>query len=120
MSLSIPLEGSMARRWIVAALVVTLVIVLVPASTGAQPASKKQPKNLATVRYILHGLSVQPPHHKTQKGRKNMKLYNKYFLQTKKNQRASIRFRDKTTLQMNQLTDLVLQNPHVTVVKRGE
>jgi len=75
---------------------------------------------LAQVAFISGGLFVQPPHQKRMKGKKQMPLYNKYFLQTLVKQRASIKFRDGTTLNMNQRTDAVLSSPHVTYIRKGE
>jgi sugar lactone lactonase YvrE len=72
------------------------------------------------VRFIYHGLSVSPPKKKARQGKPKMPLYGRYFLRTKHTEKASIRFRDGTILHLNQDTDAVLHDPHVTVVKRGE
>jgi len=75
---------------------------------------------LAQVRYVYRGLGVQPPRAARIAGKKNMHLFNQYLLQTASNEKASVRFHDGTTLQMNQTTDAVLQAPNLTVVRRGE
>ena len=79
-----------------------------------------RPAQVAQVRFIYRGLSVQAPRHKRMKGRVKMPLYSQYFLQTLAQQKASIRFRDGTTLHMNQQTDAILRSPHLTYVGRGE
>jgi hypothetical protein len=85
---------------------------------SAQSAASVQ--RLAQVRYIDHGLTVQPPHKRQQKGKLKMPLFQQYALQTKAKQRASIRFKDRTTLHMNQRTALVLRSSHITQVRSGE
>lgn len=75
---------------------------------------------LAQVRYIRRGLSVQPPHRQMQAAVLKESLYQRYLLRTGAEQQASIRFRDGTTLHLNQRTDAVLSSPHLTVVQRGE
>ena len=49
-----------------------------------------------------------------------MSLFAAYLLETKQKQRASIRFQDKTTLHLNQRTDVILRSPHLTYVQNGE
>lgn len=92
--------------------------------TGAphQAAASRMPANasMASVRYIKGGLSVAPPHHKRGRGKKGQKLFNQYDLQTQSSQRASIGFKDKTVLHMNQQTDVVLRSPHLSYVQKGE
>lgn len=83
-------------------------------------AHKAEKSRLAQVRFIDRGLGVQPPHKKMEKGKVKMSLYQLYLLGTKHDQRASITFRDKTTLHMNQNTDIQLKNPHLSYVKKGE
>jgi hypothetical protein len=75
------------------------------------------PTLVAKVSYIWHGLTVRPPHKPRMKGKKKMPLYNQYSLETKRQQKASIRFKDGTTLHLNQQTDAVLRSPHLTYVK---
>jgi len=89
----------------------------VAAAPAGMPASSAR---LGTVRFIKRGLAVQPPHHKKNKGRVNMPLFNGYFLQTKVGQLAAIRFADGTELDMNQETDAVLRSPSLTFVRKGE
>jgi hypothetical protein len=90
------------------------------ANPAAHLFASRAASRLAQVAFISGGLFVQPPHQKRMKGKKQMPLFNKYFLQTLVKQRASIRFRDGTTLNMNQRTDAVLSSPHVTYVRKGE
>ena len=92
------------------------------ASAGAARSSHsaKPVATLAHVRFIDRGLSVRPPNHARRKGKVKEPLYNRYFLQTQARQRASIGFRDGTTLHINQRTDAVLASPHITLVKNGE
>jgi sugar lactone lactonase YvrE len=92
---------------------------LVPEARPSSAAAASTP-TLAQVRYIDHGLTVQRPHQRQQQGTLKMPLFPQYGLQTKARQHASIRFRDQTTLHMNQLTSLVLRSPHVTQVQKGE
>jgi len=101
---------------LVAVASVTCAAVPRAASSGAMPASEK----IASVKFILHGLSVQPPNRKIQKGAVRMSLYNKYLLRTSAQQRASIGFKDGTLLHMNQRTDAVLQSPTLTYVSKGQ
>lgn len=49
-----------------------------------------------------------------------MPLFQQYFLHTSSGQKASIGFHDGTVIQLNQDTDAVLANPHLTQVKKGE
>lgn len=117
---------AVCRTWMLAILVTALGGVILPSRVAASPPARNlhrgpgKASTLAKVLFIYHGLSVQPPHKKRQQGKKNMKLYNQYFLQTQKAQKASIRFNDGTTLHMNQRTDALLRNPHVTYVQKGQ
>ena len=72
------------------------------------------------MRYIYRGLSVQPPHQRPVAGTLKMPLFRAYDLQTGSGERASYRFGDGTTVEMNQRTDAVLSSAHVTYVKQGE
>ena len=98
-----------------------LVLCLVAAGIPASP-SQAAPSvaALASVRVIYHGLTVAAPHRKKVKGKKKQRLYSQYLLRTGKKQKASIGFRDSTVLNLNQLTDAVLHDPKLTIVKRGE
>src|SRR5947209_16121500 len=78
------------------------------------------PGRLAEVRYIYHGLGVQPPAHPTHSARVHDPLLGGYGLQTRVGQRASMAFGDGTTLHVNQNTSLILSSPHMTVVRSGE
>lgn len=91
---------------------------LLPRGTTASSVNKSRP--LGKVRYILHGLGVQPPRKHTVKGKRNEPLYTRYVLDTKRHQKASVGFRDGTLLHLNQLTDAVLRSPSLTQVKSGE
>jgi FecR protein len=75
---------------------------------------------LGNVRFIDHGLAVQPPKKKPQKGRLKMSLFANYGLHTAASQRASVAFRDGSLLHMNQRTDAVLRSPSLTYVAQGE
>lgn len=86
------------------------------AKTSQQPGSAAQ---LAQVKFIARGLTVQPPRGRAVKGKMNMLLFGHYGLQTGTGERASIEFRDGTILHMNERTDAVLSSPHVTFVKDG-
>jgi hypothetical protein len=86
------------------------------ARTSQQPGSAAQ---LAQVKFIARGLTVQPPRGRAVKGEMNMPLFGHYGLQTGTGERASIGFHDGTILHMNQRTDAVLSSPHVTFVKDG-
>lgn len=88
-------------------------------SRGAAPYAVR-PAPIGTVRYIRGGLLVQPPGHARERGKVNMALYDRYFLETGAGQAASLRFRDGTTLYMNQRTDITLRTIHLTSVRRGE
>jgi hypothetical protein len=108
------------RRASVAGFTAALLVsaLLAPTLAGAKGTAK--PSGLASVKYIYHGLTVQPPHKRAGKGKIKEALFTQYFLQTHKAQRASLRFKDGTILHMNQYTDAVLQSPHITRVKKGE
>lgn len=99
--------------------VIALVVVLL-ASLPASARQLTRDASLAKVRFIYGGLTVQPPKQKARRGKPKMPLYNRYFLSTQHSEKASVRFRDGTTLYLNQNTDAVLRDPHLTVVKRGE
>jgi len=77
-------------------------------------------QSIASVRFILHGLTVQPPNRQADKGRVNQQLFSLYRLTTGANQKASLGFLDRSVLHMNQRTDLVLKSANLTVVSRGE
>lgn len=97
-----------------------LAVAAAPERTSAASSADKPAARLAQVRYIQRGLSVQPPHGRKRRGKKKMALYRRYLLQTAAKQRASIRFRDRTTLHINQRTAAVLRSPHLTYVQGGE
>lgn len=108
----------MRRRTIAIAALLTLLLAAVPAATRADATGKQG--RLAQVRYIVHGLGVQPPHRRLHRGKRGSPLFQQYHLQTKAKQRASVAFRDSTILYLNQRTDAILTNPHVTRVRGGE
>lgn len=122
---------SIAGRFLI--LTVTMLFPALPAvqpaaaSPADQRAGSSAPRSdparaipLGSVRYIRRGLLVRPPHHAAEKGKVNMPLFDRYFLETGPGQAASIRFRDGTTLYMSQRTDVTLSSRHVTSVRRGE
>ena len=75
---------------------------------------------VGVVRYILHGLTVTPPKHKSMKGKIKLPLFNQYGVRTGKSQKASIAFEDGTLIHLNQNTDAELASPTVTRLKGGE
>jgi ferric-dicitrate binding protein FerR (iron transport regulator) len=75
---------------------------------------------LASVRFIVHGLTVTPPHRSAAGAHVGDPLFAAYGLGTRAGERASIRFSDKTTLHINQRTSLVLRSTNVTFVSKGE
>jgi ferric-dicitrate binding protein FerR (iron transport regulator) len=83
---------------------------------AAQPSG--QP--VASIRFIRHGLLVQPPNLPAQQGRVKEQLYAAYGLQTQAGEQASLGFRDGTVLYMNQRTELVLKGPVRSLLKQGE
>lgn len=91
---------------------------LLPGATSANVTSAARP--LGQVRYILHGLTVQAPKHRAGRGKLKQAVYNAYRLQTKKQQKASVGFRDGSLLHLNQLTDVFLRSGSLTQVRRGE
>jgi sugar lactone lactonase YvrE len=99
-------------------LVAVLLLILLPANAGAQHAVKGN--KLGQVRVVINGLTVRPPQGKSTDGHPKTPVYGRYFLRTKANQRASIRFRDGTVVKLNQRTDVVLRDTHTTIVRAGE
>jgi DNA-binding beta-propeller fold protein YncE len=95
-----------------------LAITVAPLPTLA--ASSTAPAPLGRVRFIQHGLAVQPPKKKMHRGKVRDPLFTRYGIRTIKGQRATIAFHDGSILYVNQRTDAILNDPHVTVVKRGE
>lgn len=75
---------------------------------------------LASVRFVVHRLTVAPPHRSSANARVGDSLFPAYGLQTGAGARASIRFVNKSTLHMNQRTNLVLRSPQRTLLQRGE
>jgi hypothetical protein len=91
-------------------------------TASAAPSHKStwQHGQLGLVRYILHGLTVTPPRHKSVKGKINLPLFNQYGVRTGTAQKASIAFHDGTLIHLNQHTDALLASPTVTKLKNGE
>jgi len=102
----------------VAMLVVAGLQSAVPRITNASGATTSS--NIAQVRFILHGLAVQPPHKKVARAKVKDPLFNQYTLMTKVKQKASVNFKDGSILNLNQLTNAVLRSPALTQVKSGE
>lgn len=101
----------------------TLVLAEAPPLVGAvspRAGTSAATGAVASVRWIYRGVTVRPPNHPGGKGKKNQKLYNQYGVQTGTNQRTSLGFPDLTLLHVNQQTSLVLRNPHLTQVTKGE
>jgi hypothetical protein len=92
------------------------------AAESASPhrGSAPKPKAVGNVHAIKRGLTVQPPHRPAGRGKVRQSLYSQYGLQTKRQQKASVAFRDGTLLHMNQQTNVVLRSPTTTYVSRGE
>jgi hypothetical protein len=90
------------------------------ASAAASHKSAWQPGQLGVVRYILHGLTVTPPRHKSVPGKLKLPLFNLYGVRTGTAQKASIAFHDGTLIHLNQHTDAILSSPTVTKLKNGE
>jgi hypothetical protein len=91
---------------------------VLPTRAEAQPAPKSS--QLAQIKFIKRGLSVQPPHKKSSAGKLKEKLYTAYSLQTQARQLASIGFKDSTVLHMNQRTSIQLKSTSLTYVQKGE
>jgi hypothetical protein len=77
-------------------------------------------QRVATVHTIRGGLTVFPPQAPGGPGRVNEALFSAYGLSTRASQKASLRLADRSTLFINQYTDLVLRSPTVTALTRGE
>ncbi|HLJ68036.1 MAG TPA: hypothetical protein VKX16_11815, partial [Chloroflexota bacterium] len=105
-----------ASRLATAIAIAALALSLLP-EIGATAARSP---SIASIRYIYHGLTVQPPHAGPRPGRVRQSLFASYYLQTLAQQKASLTFADRTVLHMNQRTDVVLKSPHLTVLKSGE
>jgi tripartite motif-containing protein 71 len=85
------------------------------AAHGAQAAA-----GIAAVRFIEHGLGVQPPRKAVHAGHLHDPLFSQYNLRTQSGQKASIGFHDGTVIHLNQNTDAVIASPHLTRVAHGE
>jgi tripartite motif-containing protein 71 len=91
-----------------------------PVAARAQAAPRGLPAGaVAQVRYIYHGLGVQPPRQARRAAHQKDPLYDQYALLTGTAEKASIGFADGTALHINQRTDAVI-SAHLTTVKRGE
>jgi F5/8 type C domain/FecR protein len=104
-------------------MVASLAAILVSPSVHASPSrstSHKKAGTLGKVVAIQNGLTVQPPHQRPAAGKTKQTLGVQYFLRTKPQQRAAVRFNDGTYLYINQRTDLLLASPLVTTVTSGE
>ncbi len=118
-----PTEPS-ARRRLTARIAVTLA--LTAGSIGLLPrpapagAAATRAVALGQVRYIDRGLSVQPPRQHAGKGKLKQSVYSAYLLSTQKQQKASVGFRDGTVLNLNQLTDALVQSLASTRLSHGE
>ncbi len=82
--------------------------------------SNWQHNQIGVVRYILHGLTVTPPKHKSRPGKVKLPLFNLYGVRTGTAQKASIAFHDGTLIHLNQHTDAILFSPTVTQLRNGE
>jgi sugar lactone lactonase YvrE len=97
-----------------------LVRSLVPAGQAAAHEADAAAGTIAAVRFIYHGLGVQPPRKATHRGHLHDPLYSQYDLRTQSGQKASIGFHDGTVIHLNQDTDAVITSPHLTRVTHGE
>jgi ferric-dicitrate binding protein FerR (iron transport regulator) len=75
---------------------------------------------LASVKLIVHRLTVTPPHRPSAAGRVGDPLFAAYALLTGAGDRASIKFVNNTTLHINQRTHLVLRSPLLSLLQKGE
>jgi hypothetical protein len=90
------------------------------ASAATSHKSTWQHNQVGVIRYILHGLTVTPPRHKSMPGKLKLPLFNLYGVRTGTSQKASIAFHDGTLIHLNQHTDAILSSPTVTKLKNGE
>ena len=90
-------------------------VLLWPASTVAAKSS-----TIATVRAIVHRLTLLHPHTSAAAARVRQPLFSADGLRTAVNDKASITFADKAILHINQRTDLILRSPKLTTLTRGE
>lgn len=82
------------------------------------PAQAQQ--RIAQVRFIKHGLQVQPAGGSLRKAHLKQPLFPAAFLRTRKAEIASVRFVDGSELHINQHTDLVLRSSTLAILKKGE
>src|SRR5437016_5042592 len=113
----------MTTRRAPVAILLVLSVLLAPLApyapvTAASPL--RSPHRVAEVRYIYHGLAVQPPARPKQSAHVHDPLFGGYAVQTRTDQRASMAFGDGTTLHVNQNTSLILRSPRMTAVRSGE
>ena len=113
------------RRWsVLAGTVLVLGTVMssstLTASAATSHKSNWQPNQVGVIRYILHGLTVTPPRHKSMPGKVKLPLFNAYGVRTGTSQKASIAFHDGTLIHLNQHTDAILSSPTVTQLRNGE
>jgi len=92
---------------------------LLPAASASGAASSRSGQ-LAMVKIIIRGLGEQPPAQSLREARILDPLYTRYLLRTQAKQKARLQFVDGTTLNINQRTDAVLQDPNHTIVNQGE
>ncbi|HLJ67360.1 MAG TPA: SMP-30/gluconolactonase/LRE family protein [Chloroflexota bacterium] len=97
---------------------ISLLALLASNLPGANSLAASSP--LAKIRWIGHGIAVQPPGAHSRNGTVKMPLFNRYGLSTSPIERASIGFSDGTVLHINTNTDIILVNPHQTQLRRGE
>src|SRR5579864_9365956 len=90
--------------WILTALLTVAVLQsVIPHITNASAPVRSS--GIAQVRFILHGLTVQPPHKQIAKARVKDPLYDLYSLSTRAREKASVSFSDGSILNLNQLTN---------------
>jgi sugar lactone lactonase YvrE len=111
-------------RFPVPAVLALSILVAACGSNTAGPSTPASPPptgpRIAAVRSIIRGLGLLPPQTAERRGRVHDPLFRRYGFHTRLQQRASIAFHDGTVLYVNQGTEAVLTDPHVTVVRKGE
>lgn len=97
-----------------------LTFAMLALSSGQGLAARDHAAALASVRHIVHRLVVAPPHARKSAGHVQQPLFAAYLLSTGQPDLAAITFVDKTVLDINRNTTLVLRTAKLTSVSRGE
>src|SRR5947209_7007529 len=99
--------------------VVTAVILFAALFFSAMTRTHAQ-QRIAQVRFIVHGLQVQPAGGSLSRAHLKQPLFPAAFVRTRASEKASLGFFDGSELHINQRTDLVLRSTNLAVLKRGE